>query len=164
MTWVKCSLKLPEKDGRYLVSESQYNWIGVCSFRNGEWDSSTVTHWMPLPEKPILEDETKEKRKLYHRKWKKENPEKVKAQKRRSYLKNNPEKPKPYNNKKEHQMLRKRLDIATCHESYLRDNLSRRFGMPSNEIPDEVVKLYKPLLKIKRFIKDKKKKNKQSTE
>jgi hypothetical protein len=49
--WISIKEKIPEKDGRYLVTEA-YNWpwVGVCSLRNGKWDSSTVSHWMELPE------------------------------------------------------------------------------------------------------------------
>jgi len=52
--WIKCSNKMPEKDGRYLVFEfhSFHSWIGVCSLRHGVWDIAAVTHWMHLPEKP----------------------------------------------------------------------------------------------------------------
>lgn len=52
-TWISVNTKLPEKDGRYLVAESDpYKWLGVCSLRNGKWDSALVTHWQDLPEPP----------------------------------------------------------------------------------------------------------------
>lgn len=52
--WIKVTDRMPDEDGRYLIVESiLYVWVGVCSFRQGRWDSPTVTHWMPLPEKPI---------------------------------------------------------------------------------------------------------------
>lgn len=52
--WIKVEEDKPETDGRYLVCESgvHWCWIGVCSLRNGEWDSKLVTHWQPLPEAP----------------------------------------------------------------------------------------------------------------
>jgi len=55
--WIKCSDKMPDKDGRYLVCE-QYStlWIGVSSLRKGVFDGGvTTTHWMPLPEPPELD-------------------------------------------------------------------------------------------------------------
>jgi hypothetical protein len=44
----------PKEDGRYLVVEEgkNYRWVGVCTLREGKWDSSQVTLWMPLPEPP----------------------------------------------------------------------------------------------------------------
>lgn len=50
--WIKCSERMPDKDGRYLVFESPYNWIGVSSLREGKWDCKQTTYWCPLPEKP----------------------------------------------------------------------------------------------------------------
>lgn len=51
--WNKCSDKMPDKEGRYIVYEGiRYNWIGVMSLRNGKWDSEAVSHWMHLPNKP----------------------------------------------------------------------------------------------------------------
>jgi len=51
--WISVTDKLPEKDGRYLIVEdAPYKWVGVCSIRNGKWDSSSVIYWMPLPEPP----------------------------------------------------------------------------------------------------------------
>ena len=51
--WIKCSDRIPEKNGRYLVLEGgSYTWIGVSSLRNGRWDSENTTHWMSLPEPP----------------------------------------------------------------------------------------------------------------
>ncbi|WP_368919635.1 DUF551 domain-containing protein [Providencia vermicola] len=65
--WVKCSERVPEEPGRYLcyveevnslgISHYQWNcsWNGVC-FRDDSL-SGRVTHWMPLPPPPMLEDE-----------------------------------------------------------------------------------------------------------
>ena len=50
--WIKCADQMPEKDGRYIVYENPYGWIGVCAMRNGKFDSYAVTHWMYLPEAP----------------------------------------------------------------------------------------------------------------
>ena len=49
--WISVKERLPEKDGRYLVTETYSSpWVGVCSLRNGKWDSGSVSHWMYLPE------------------------------------------------------------------------------------------------------------------
>lgn len=51
--WIDAKLNPPKKDGRYLVVEDHlYNWVGVCSLRNGKWDSSTITYYQDLPEPP----------------------------------------------------------------------------------------------------------------
>lgn len=53
--WINAKERMPEKDGRYLVSEdSSYTWIGVATMRQGEFDIP-ITHWMPLPQPPIQE-------------------------------------------------------------------------------------------------------------
>jgi Protein of unknown function (DUF551) len=53
--WIKCSERMPDKDGRYLIVEN-YGWhrsVGVCSLHQGKWDmSSLITHWQLLPEPP----------------------------------------------------------------------------------------------------------------
>jgi hypothetical protein len=52
--WISLKDRSPDIDGRYIVHEEGYGgWVGVCSLRNGKWDSHSVTHWMHLPEKPI---------------------------------------------------------------------------------------------------------------
>ena len=52
--WKKCEDQMPEKDGRYLVTETYdypgFKWVGVCSVRAGRWHIAKVTHWMELPE------------------------------------------------------------------------------------------------------------------
>lgn len=53
MTWIKCNERMPGEDGRYLVVECYaYYWVGICSLRDGKWDSPTVKYWMSLPELP----------------------------------------------------------------------------------------------------------------
>lgn len=52
MNWINVKDKRPEQDGRYLVYEKNYNWVGVSALREGKFDCSATTHWMPLPEKP----------------------------------------------------------------------------------------------------------------
>lgn len=51
-SWKSATDRPPEKDGRYIVYEPRYGWIGVSSLRHGKWDDTGVTHWMELPEKP----------------------------------------------------------------------------------------------------------------
>ena len=57
MEWISVKDKLPEKNDRYLTLDSFPNnyKIGVStgSFENGGWVSTSITHWMPLPEPPI---------------------------------------------------------------------------------------------------------------
>jgi len=51
-SWKSAADRPPEKDGRYIVYEPRYGWIGVSSLRYGKWDDTGVTHWMELPEAP----------------------------------------------------------------------------------------------------------------
>ena len=55
--WIKCSEKMPEKDGRYLVyvDYKHHHWIGVSSLRKGIFDDPTAIYWQELPTNP--EDE-----------------------------------------------------------------------------------------------------------
>jgi hypothetical protein len=55
--WTKCSDRLPDKDGRYIIYAPYVhrNWIVISSLRNGNFDETGTTHWMELPSKP--EDE-----------------------------------------------------------------------------------------------------------
>ena len=55
MKWIKIEKIIPP-DGRYLVFESRYKWIGVASVREGKFDSVDTTHWMPLPNAPCPEN------------------------------------------------------------------------------------------------------------
>lgn len=53
--WINIKDKIPDKDGRYIVSEynNNYLWIGISSLRNGKFDGGeSVTHCMHLPEIP----------------------------------------------------------------------------------------------------------------
>jgi hypothetical protein len=50
--WIKCSDRMPEKDGRYIVVEDySTKWVGVCTMRNGIFDMH-VRYWQPLPAPP----------------------------------------------------------------------------------------------------------------
>jgi len=52
--WVKCSERLPEKDGRYLVCEKWVtgHWVGVGRFVNDKFECSMTIAWQELPEPP----------------------------------------------------------------------------------------------------------------
>ena len=58
--WVKCSERLPEGEGRYLIRYTQHNqtrtFVGDFYAPSQEWDCSVsgmaVTHWRPLPVPP----------------------------------------------------------------------------------------------------------------
>ena len=50
--WISIEERIPEKDGRYIVFEPRYKWVGVSSVRQGKFDDITSTHWQPLPEPP----------------------------------------------------------------------------------------------------------------
>jgi hypothetical protein len=50
--WIDINIKKPDKNGRYIVVENNsYQWVGVCSMRNGGFDMP-ITHWMELPKPP----------------------------------------------------------------------------------------------------------------
>lgn len=68
--WIKCSDRLPDKDGKYLVCGDIHLW-DIEKYRNNEriviarfterkeWLTSlSVKYWMPLPELPESEDNT----------------------------------------------------------------------------------------------------------
>lgn len=80
MKWIKCSDRLPEKDGRYLIMIKCHSGMHKCLAWNyaypccdinfayfcqpDYWESSTlqpitidyiITHWMALPQKPVAE-------------------------------------------------------------------------------------------------------------
>lgn len=95
------------------------------------------------------------------RNWRKNNPEKVKAQKRRYHKRTYIKKlrNKPYTSEKEHARLRKRLDAALITDSYLRENVARRLDMAVSDIPDELLELCRPLLQLKRCLRKKKMKD-----
>lgn len=52
--WINVNDRLPEKDGRYLVTTVWlWPWVEICSLREGKWDSGNhVKYWMTLPELP----------------------------------------------------------------------------------------------------------------
>lgn len=57
--WIRCEDRMPEEDGRYLVTEiyDSGKWVGVCSLRRGKWDISLVKYWKPLPTPPKSEEQ-----------------------------------------------------------------------------------------------------------
>lgn len=52
LAWIKIKDRLPEKDGRYLVYEPQYDWVCVASLKEGKFDNDMATHWLSLPPTP----------------------------------------------------------------------------------------------------------------
>ena len=52
--WIKCSEKMPPKDGRYIVyvPYKTWAWIGVSSLREGKFDDTHASYWTNLPCKP----------------------------------------------------------------------------------------------------------------
>lgn len=65
--WVSIKDRLPEKDGKYIVARKEGNKysISVRKFQKeipccycGHWERGTngITHWMLLPEPPIVEE------------------------------------------------------------------------------------------------------------
>jgi hypothetical protein len=67
MTWRNVKDGLPDKDGLALVSDGQHvtlaDWTRTDGWLTSREDgvfgitNSTITHWMPLPEPPISEDQ-----------------------------------------------------------------------------------------------------------
>lgn len=59
--WIPCSERLPEEDGKYLVSTDGtfgIDVIDIARFENDEWfKSCKIIAWQPLPE-PYKEGET----------------------------------------------------------------------------------------------------------
>jgi hypothetical protein len=60
-TWIKCSDRLPDKEGHYLIhlvngftKEYDVAYFFNNSYNNnwGGWSDENITHWMPLPEPP----------------------------------------------------------------------------------------------------------------
>ena len=64
MEWIKCSEKMPDKDGEYLVfapsldEEIPFEGIAWYNKSVNYWEgvlyvwAKAITHWMPLPQKP----------------------------------------------------------------------------------------------------------------
>ena len=53
--WISCSERLPKRDGFYLAYYTFADGRHACDmvyFNVGSPISSSITHWMPLPEKP----------------------------------------------------------------------------------------------------------------
>lgn len=64
--WVKCSERMPESDGHYLVFANASTLDGYCDhndiacYQQGKWSNEfnwLVTHWMPLPAAPGGQDD-----------------------------------------------------------------------------------------------------------
>lgn len=64
--WVKCSERMPEADGHYLVFANASTLDGYCDhndiacYQQGKWSNEfnwLVTHWMPLPAAPGGKDD-----------------------------------------------------------------------------------------------------------
>lgn len=52
MQWVKCSERLPDLDGHYLVRNNIGREISYFFKRHGSFIDNNITHWMPLPPAP----------------------------------------------------------------------------------------------------------------
>jgi hypothetical protein len=58
MTWISIKDKLPDADGRYLITEKfrfGTTWVGISVFRNKNFGTHSVVAWKELP-KPYEED------------------------------------------------------------------------------------------------------------
>lgn len=61
--WIPVTERLPELSGEYLVYCGEYDGICVLYYEilktKGKWRSNwkEVTHWMPLPEPPVVINE-----------------------------------------------------------------------------------------------------------
>ena len=56
--WISVDDRLPERNGRYLTHCKIEGQSLVCALfycKIGGFNESTVTHWMPLPEPPVME-------------------------------------------------------------------------------------------------------------
>jgi len=121
------------------------NIIKICS-KHGE-----------LSEKDLYIKKDNKRCRKCQREWSKNNYEKYKEKilKRHveyttKYRKDNPEKVKKYNKKYWD------TGIKELKSNYIKDSLSRNSVLSVSEIPRELVDLYKPVLAIKRKLKEKK--------
>lgn len=51
--WIPCSERLPEKEGKYLVTLDKWNIVSFADFKNIKYNphfNAPVIAWMPLPE------------------------------------------------------------------------------------------------------------------
>lgn len=77
LTWISVQERLPDKEGHYLVVSELNYWHGGCWDKNKDgtsrsivvafydktdtisgknyWNHSHVTHWMPLPDLPLID-------------------------------------------------------------------------------------------------------------
>ncbi len=59
MKWIKCSDRLPDKNGWYLVYRKNHE-LHTSYYKHYGWEDrnsmviffTDITHWMPLPKKP----------------------------------------------------------------------------------------------------------------
>lgn len=59
--WIPCIERMPERDGFYLAYYTFADGRHACDivyFNVGAPISSSITHWMPLPDPPEAEDKT----------------------------------------------------------------------------------------------------------
>ena len=57
--WIPCSERLPEKEGKYLVTLDKWNIVSFADFKNLKYNphfNAPVIAWQPLPE-PFKEGE-----------------------------------------------------------------------------------------------------------
>ena len=75
------------------------------------------------------------KHKITRKRWVENNPDKVELERQKA-------------------ILRSRRDVATINERYARSNLGARSSIKGSEFPQELVKTYQELMKLKKLIKE----------
>ena len=75
------------------------------------------------------------KHKITRERWVENNPDKVELERQKA-------------------ILRSRRDVATINERYARSNLGARSSIKGSEFPQELVKTYQELMKLKKLIKE----------